>query len=212
MSSAGTLSWLRRAALLAALGAAATGAAEPDWSTARTVRGVALESRPTPSGFAEYRGRVSVCTTQETLERFVTDATRFPSWVPYTETAHALADDGRGARYYVRTDAPWPFRSRDMVYRVMRRSGVDAGGGDALHIDLAGEPDAIPERSDAVRMAGASGQWVLRAQGERIVVSLRMSVDPGSVPRFFANRRIAATVGGMLGNLRERFPCPSGSP
>lgn len=203
-------SLLHRAALLAALWATTAGAAESGWSAARTVRGVALESRPTPSGFAEYRGQVSVCTSQQNLERFVTDASRFPSWVPFTETAHALPDDGRGTRYYVRTDAPWPFRSRDMVYRVMPRGADGEGSADGagrLRIDLAGEPDAIPERGDAVRMAGAGGRWVLEARGERIDVALRMSVDPGSVPRFFANQRIAATVGGMLANLRQRFPC-----
>lgn len=193
--------------VLAALLLTPLGAVASEWTGAGTVRDVALESRPTASGFAEYRGRVSVCTSRQTLARFVTDARHLQSWVPFTETAHALSDDGRGTRYYVRSDAPWPFRSRDMVYRVLPGSDAAAGTGAALHIDLVGEPDAIPERSDAVRMAGASGRWELEVHDGRIDVGLRMTVDPGSVPRFFANRRIAATVGGMLANLRERFPC-----
>ncbi|MEQ8858019.1 MAG: SRPBCC family protein [Pseudomonadales bacterium] len=175
-----------------------------DWSAARSVAGVALESRPTATGFDEVRGQVTVCTSVATLTDFVRDPERFPEWIPFTEDAHAVPDPGAES-YYLRTATPWPMRSRDLVYHVVRHP-VAADG--TLRIDLRGDPDALPPRDDAVRMAGASGVWTLRPGSRGVDLALQMTVDPGRVPALFANRRLAATVGQMLANLRERYSCP----
>lgn len=165
---------------------------------------VVLESRPTESGFAEFRARVEVCTGLDGLQRFVADPDRFDEWIPFTEEARALPDDEGGERYYLRTATPWPLRSRDMIYELHRSS--DAADG-ALRIELDGVPDALPPSDDAVRMDGARGMWTLRPGRDRIDVELQLTIDPGSVPRFLANRRTGTTVGTMLQNLHQRFPC-----
>ncbi len=189
------------AALLCAV--AATAGAEP-WQPAGSVRGIEVESRPTESGFRAFRGSTVVCTGMQTLHDFVTDPDRFADWIPFTEAARRVPGDTAERLYYLRTRTPWPLRSRDMVYRLSEHS---ASGDDLVILDLAGAPEHLPPQKGAVRMRSASGQWRLRPRGDRVEVSFQLALDPGRVPAFFANRRLAATVGGILANLTQRFPC-----
>ncbi len=178
--------------------------AAPGWTPERTVDGIDLESQPRDSGYDAYRGTVIVCAGLDELQAFVGDASRFHEWLPYTEEARALQDpEGGGELYYLRNSAPWPLQSRDMVYRLTR----EPGGGDVLRIALEGVPQALPPQAGAVRMEGAEGLWTLRTDNGRIHVALSLAVNPGGAPRFFVNRRLAATVGGTLANLQEHFPC-----
>lgn len=206
---AGAARLLLAVGLLAALtgvwaSASAPAPADAAWSPAGENRGVALEWAPSDIGQRAYRGAVTVCTDLHGLQTFVADASRLHRWIPNTEEAYALPDEGPHPRYYLRTGAPWPFKSRDMVYRLVAQPADDSG---SLRITLAGEPQAIPVRSDAVRMDAARGLWILTPGNGRIHVSLELAVDAGRVPGFFANRRLAATVGGILANLATQFPC-----
>ena len=184
------------------------GMADGDWSPAGKQRGVTLEAKRTSSGHRAYRGAVLVCTDLAELQRFVADASRLEEWIPYTEAAWSVPDPAGERLYYMRTSAPWPFRSRDMVYRL---SQEPSDGDGPIHIDLEGVPDALPEKEEAVRMRSADGRWTLTRQDGGIEVALRLTVDPGPAPAFFANRRLAATVAGTLSNLAAQFPCPDGS-
>lgn len=188
-------------------GGVPAGAETAPWKAAREVDGVAVESRPAPTGFDEFRGRVRVCTDLDGLQQFVGDPTRFSEWIPFTDRAHALPGEAGSdvERYYLRSTTPWPLRPRDLVYRLEREP---AGTDGVLRIRLTGLPDAVPPSEDAVRMDGAEGQWTLRPDTGGIDVALQLAVDPGRVPAMFANRRMGITVGRMLANLRERFTCP----
>jgi hypothetical protein len=183
---------------------ASPAAADDTWSPAGETRGVALQSRPTATSFRAYRGAVAACTDLVSLLRFVADASRLREWIPHTAESHALPEQGGHALYYLRTSAPWPFKSRDMVYRLTPEP-ADEGG--TIRIGLEGVPDALPARRDAVRMTAADGTWTFTPGGGRIHVELELAVDPGFAPAFFADRRLAATVAGTLANLAERFPC-----
>lgn len=183
----------------------APGAGAGGWTSAGETDGIPLEWRTTPAGHRAYRGATTVCTSLHGLQHFVADADRFEEWIPFTEAAHAVPSPDETSLYYLRTSAPWPFKSRDMVYRLTAEP-VDAAG--TIAIRVRGAPDALPERDDAVRMESADGLWILTPLDGSIGVELSLSVDPGRVPGFFANRRVAATVAGILANLTERFPCP----
>ncbi|MFW6092644.1 MAG: SRPBCC family protein [Pseudomonadota bacterium] len=183
-------------------GAVATGAAAEAWQPAGTIDGIAMTARPTGTGFDAYRATVEVCTGASTLERFVTDASSFGEWIPYTVEARQIESGDGAVRYYVRTDAPWPARDRDMVYRLDSRRSDEA-----LVIAVTGVPDYLPPQEGAVRMAGAEGEWRLRPRGDRLEVTFSLAVNPGNAPARFSNRRLAATVAGTLNNLTERFPC-----
>jgi hypothetical protein len=181
-----------------------TAAAGDDWHPAGENRGVALESRPTADGYRAYRGAVTVCTDLAGLQRFVADASRLDEWIPFTEAARALPNEDGQQLYYLRTSAPWPFKSRDMVYRLTSESAVDDG---TIHIRLEGLPDALPEQQGVVRMKSAEGRWALTPGNGHIHVELRLAANARRAPAFFADRRLAATVAGTLANLAEEFPC-----
>ncbi len=186
--------------------AAAGPAAERVWDDDGTVRGVRLEHRPADGGYRTYRGTVRVCTGLSRLRQFVADPSRLQEWIPYTREARALPSTGNVVVYYLRTIAPWPFKDRDMVYRI---APLPPDGSGTLRIGLTGVPGAIPEQRGAVRLAAADGLWTLALEDDAVAVTLRLTIDARPAPAFLANRRLAATVSGMLANLAARFPCAS---
>jgi hypothetical protein len=209
-------------ALLGTLSIASAGAADSEWRRSATVHGVVVEAKPTPSGFHTHRAAATVCAELETLLDYLSDATQIPSWLPYTDAARELESDaGTEAAvqmFYVRSATPWPMKPRDMVYRVylanradgtpVEASDAHAHGADGqMLLVLQGVPDHLPPQPGAVRMKSAEGAWSFEHDGERVRMSLRLQMDPGAVPKGFANRRMAATVGGALANLRRRFSC-----
>jgi hypothetical protein len=78
---------------------------------------------------------------------------------------------------------------------------------DEMRIRMTGLPEAVPERKGAVRMAAADGEWRLVSDGVGVDVRFELYVDPGKVPRYFANRRLSRTLGKTLANLQATFPC-----
>lgn len=174
-----------------------------DWQPVRVIDGIAVQSRPTESGFNVHRGEVSVCTDLVSLERFVADAAHFADWIPYTLNASQLERTASGVVYYVLTGTPWPLRNRDMIYRITRLEGNYQG----LRLQLTGLPDYQPPVESAERIRAAAGEWRLLPDETGVRVSYELYVDPGAAPRFMANRRLANVVGKTLANLAARFPC-----
>ncbi|MGD8418671.1 MAG: SRPBCC family protein [Pseudomonadales bacterium] len=182
---------------------------EPDtslenaWHEVREVDGVPVLARDTDSGFDEHLAEVSVCADIPTLERFVTDTDRFPEWVAFTRSARLLDRSEEGAIYYVRSTTPWPLADRDMVYRISRVPSTDQG----LELKLTGLPGYQQQEHGVTRIEAAEGAWRLIPDGRETRVRYRLYVDPGRVPAFIANRRLATAVGQTLANLADRFPC-----
>ncbi|MEJ2088027.1 MAG: hypothetical protein P8Y69_06060, partial [Gammaproteobacteria bacterium] len=179
------------------------GAAEDDWRALRTVEGVPVEFKPTESGFDAHRGETSVCANIDMLEGFVADTSRFPEWIPFTRSARLLDQSEGVYLYYVRSTTPWPLKDRDMVYRITRHDT----GHDGVRLVITGLPDHQPLADGAVRIRAAAGEWYLAPAASGIRVSYELFVDPGPVPPYFANRRMATVVGRTLANLAARFPC-----
>ncbi|MGE0623722.1 MAG: hypothetical protein AB7I04_04630 [Pseudomonadales bacterium] len=175
------------------------------WQPVREFSGVPVEARPTDSGFDVHRARVQVCTDLGTLEDYVVDPTRFVDWVAYTRSARLLEHTEQSAVYYVRSTTPWPLRDRDMIYRIERTPTADG-----LTLSLVGLPEYTPPEDNATRIRSAEGEWRLVPSQAGIDVSYELYVDPGRVPRYLANQRLAAAVGETLANLAARFPCNSG--
>lgn len=173
------------------------------WTPVREVDGIGVESRPTNSGFNEHRGEALVCSSIGALEDFVADTSRFVDWLPYTKSARLLDSSDQEFVYYVRSTTPWPLNDRDMVYQITRYDDLDAG----IRLRVLGLPDYQPEEHNVTRIREASGQWRLREEGVGISVSYQLYVNPGRVPAFMANRRLALVVGKTLANLAAQFPC-----
>ncbi len=183
----------------------ADGAAVGAWREGRKVDGVRVYYRSTTSPFREHRAQALVCTDLPTLERFVSDAQQFTDWVPFTRSARRIEWDADTVVYYVRSTTPWPMADRDMVYRIRRV----AQGEEGVRLVLEGLPDFLPEVEGVARIRSARGEWVLSNRDHGVRVSYRLYLDPGKVPAFAANRRLATVVGQTLANLAARFPCPA---
>ena len=191
--------------MLAALIIGAAGqAAAGGWMPGRQVEGVAMEYRTTTSGFHEHRGETLLCADLHALEAFVADTSRFPEWVPYTRSARLLDSSDQAFVYYVRSTTPWPMQDRDMVYEITRYDEADG----SVRLDVVGLPDFYPEEQNVTRIREAAGEWRLLEEAEVISVRYQLYVDPGRVPAFAANRRLASVVGKTLANLAAHFPCP----
>ena len=192
-------------ALLAglALNAAAQPSPANDWSAVRQVDGVTVEARATASGFNEHRAAVRVCTEMTVLEAFVADTDRFTEWLPYTRDAELLESAEDHQIYYVRTSTPWPMKDREMVYRISRQPDAEQG----VILDLIGLPDYDNRHRGAVPIREAQGRWQFVQSGPGLDVRYQLFVNPGPVPAFAANGRMASTVGRTLANLSSRFPC-----
>jgi len=177
--------------------------AAEEWKLVRTIEGVAVEARPTESGFNVHRGETRVCTDLAALESFVADTSRFQDWIPYTRSARLLDRSPTDVVYYVRTTTPWPLKDRDMVYRISREeSDVDG-----IKLLITGLPDYWPISDKAERIRAATGQWQLTPADSGIRVRYELYVHPGAAPAFVANRRLATVVGQTLANLASQFPC-----
>ena len=174
------------------------------WQHSRTVAGVEVEALRTGSGFDRHRGTVAVCTDLPQLRQFVTDPERLHEWVPYTEDARLIERFETRVVYYQRSSAPWPLWSRDMIYELALGPGYDDR---QFVLVITGLPERLPESDDAVRMQNVDGEWRISVTDDAIRVQLDLYVNPGRVPRFFANRRLATTVGRTLANLAGQFPC-----
>jgi len=185
------------------LTASALAAQTPQWRPEEAPPNVRLESQSTASGFDRFRATVVVCTDLKTVADYTADVSTLKDWVAYAEAVELLESDQTRTLYYLKSAAPWPMRSRDMVYQLTPR--FDAAG--LLHISMIGMPDAVPLRPDAVRMHSVEGDWLFRVEGSEITVQLTLLTDPGKVPKFMANRRIARTIGLTLEALGEKFPC-----
>jgi len=188
---------------IAADGAAAGEAEVEDWKTVAHIGPVEVLVQPTETGPDRFRASVAVCSDLDTVAAYIANVDNFMDWIAYAEEAQVLESGDSRTLYYLKSSAPWPMRSRDMVYELKPR--FDAGG--TLHIAMRGLPDELPERRDAVRMDSVEGDWQFSVDGSEISVQLTLQVDPGRVAKFLANRRIASTVGLTLQALGDRFPC-----
>ena len=184
-------------------GQEASGETGEVWQEGRRVEGVQIQFRAGGTGFREHRAEILVCTDMATLEAFVSDAENFTDWVPFTRSARLLERTEEEIVYYVRSTTPWPLADRDMVYRV-RRVPDEEG---IVRLILVGLPDYLPEVEGVSRIRAARGEWLLVPEPQGVRVSYRLLVDPGAVPAFVANRRLASVVGRTLANLAAQFTC-----
>lgn len=184
---------------------AAASVESSEWFPAKVVDGVQVEARSTPSGFDRHRGEVLVCADTSRLQAFMADVSHWHEWIPDVKEVRLLETEPESVTLYMETAVPWPFKTRDMVYRLTLAESSDDR--ERLRISIVGLPDYLPRAKDAYRMLEAAGEWRMTREGDRVRVIYELYVDPGRVPRFLANRRLAASVGKTLANLAALFPC-----
>ena len=199
---------MRLALIVVLFLAASAFAGEADWEPVRKVHGVEVEGLMMPSGFRSHRARVAVCTDLSDLRAFISDTSRFSEWIPDLAEVRLLEQTDDAVIYYMRSKAPWPVKDRDMVYRLSGLPGLEDDATVALAIE--GLPERVPEAEGAYRMHEVAGQWRIWERGDRLEVLQQIYLNPGDVPRMFANRSMSASLARTLSNLVARFPCGGG--
>ena len=191
--------WLGWLLALSALPAAAD-----DWRLVYKSGAAQVEAQRTESGFDRHRGLVSVCGAMTEVTTFAADVEGFPEWVSFTEESRLISRSPERTVFYLRNSAPWPWKSRDMVYELI----PDIVDEHTVRVAMNGLPDELPAVRGVVRMSVAEGEWYFHAgQGGELEVGLSLYVEPGRAPKLFANRRSAHMIGDTLAALAQRFPC-----
>ena len=199
---------MSRAALVwvACVVVASAAADDAAWKTIGESNGVTVSTRAVDgSAYPEVRASGSVCASLPTLLDFVEDAAGFDRWIPDTLEARVLdRPSEREQIYYIRTDMPWPVKSRDMIYRLSAPNATV--GARAMTVAIEGLPDYLPPNPAAVRMTNVRGRWNFVEEAGRTHIDLDMHFEPGGdIPAWLATRRIIATPSKMLANLKAHF-------
>jgi len=199
---------LNRCALACVVGVFVVSAAAGDaaWSVIGESNGVTVSTRAVAgSTYPEVRASGSVCASLPMLLQYIEDAAGFDRWIPDTLEARTLdRPSEREQIYYIRTGMPWPVKSRDMIYRLSAPGA--AADARAVSVSIEGLPGFLPPNPDAVRMTSMRGRWNFVEEEGGTRIELVMHFEPGgNIPAWLATRRIVATPGKMLTNLKAHF-------
>lgn len=193
-------------ATLVSLAANAQAVSETDanWEVQVDADGVLVETRDVEgSNYKAFRASATVSASPAEVMARLRDFAEYPNWFPDTLEARRLERDDGVFASYVRTDAPWPVKDRDAVYRQTTEETADR-----IVISIVAMPDAVPEVKGAVRVREASGAWILTAiDDNRTRIEWEFHLEPGgNVPASLANARVIETPEKALTALQEYFP------
>ncbi|GAA0893963.1 START domain-containing protein [Fulvivirga kasyanovii] len=157
------------------------------------------------SDFKSFKGIVLIETSMVEIIKVLRDADNYAKWYGFTKTSKLLEQYKDEQYNYVETMFPWPYKNRDMVYKM----SIDASNPDTTKIHLLGVPDYIPEKDGIVRMQKAEGYILLRPLGKQIEITYVFHSEPGdNVPAWLANNSIAElpfkTLSGLRTILKEK--------
>jgi|SRR5689334_7263081 len=116
--------------------------------------------------------------TLQKLVAILKDVSNNKNWVYNTIESHLIREIGDNELlYYAETHLPWPFSNRDMVIRM--HFDLDTVTND-LKIKATGEPGAVPEVSNKVRIPKFYGDWRVKFDGvNKITIVYFLEVNPG---------------------------------
>jgi hypothetical protein len=106
------------------------------------------------------------------------DVSNNKNWVYNTTQSHLVKKiNDNEFLYYAETHLPWPFSNRDMVIRM--HFDLDTLRNN-LKIKATGEPSAVPEVDNKVRIQKFSGDWDVKYDGvNKITIVYFLEVNPG---------------------------------
>ncbi len=176
--------------------------AQTDWKMERERDGIRIYTKQeVNSKYHSFKGIVLVAASVEDVTKVLKDADNYTRWYGFTNTSQLLEQTENEQFNYVETKFPWPFKNRDMVYKMT----IDTSK-DEMIFHLTGLPDYMPERKGIVRMRKAEGYILLEPEGENTRVTYVFHSDPGkSIPSRLANSSIGELPYSTLSGLRNIF-------
>ena len=178
--------------------------AQGAWEVDKQKDGIKIYTRNEKnSNFRSFKAIMLVEASPVDILKVLREADRYTDWYGFTK-ASKLLDQHHNVQYnYVETIFPWPYKNRDMVYKM----SIDTAGTKSTRIHLVGLPNYIPEKKGVVRMQKAEGYLLLTPLGKHTEITYMFHSEPGDIPVWLANSAIAElpfkTLSGLRANLRK---------
>ena len=171
------------------------------WEIDKDKEGIIVYTRvEKDSDFKSFKAVVTVDVSTAQVIKILKNADGYTNWYGYTKTSKLLKQEEEIQYNYVETIFPWPYRNRDMVYRM----SISGSANGAVKISLKGIPDSVPEKQGIVRMKEAEGYILLQPLAAKTKVTYVFHSEPGdNVPPWLANNSIAELPFKTLSGLRE---------
>jgi carbon monoxide dehydrogenase subunit G len=176
--------------------------AREDWNLVKEEAGIKVYTRKEPgSEYKAFKSEMQVKCRIEDIIKVLKNMDTVNSWVVNCKGVKLLNEEGTDQYYYIETSLPWPFESRDMVYRFQY---MDIGS-EQVKVIVTGIPGYIQQREGIARMAKADGYWLLTSTGnDMTVITYQMHVEPGgSIPAWLVNPFIKSVPYSTFKELRD---------
>ena len=177
------------------------------WKVAKNKEGIIVYTKvEADSDFKSFKAVMIVNASMGEILEILKNADGYTSWYGYTKTSKLLKQENDVQYNYVETIFPWPYSSRDMVYKM----SIEASNHGAIKILLKGISDYMPEKKGIVRMKKAEGYILLQPLDAKTEVTYIFHSEPGDgVPSWLANNSIAElpfkTLSGLRNILKEKM-------
>lgn len=174
--------------------------AQNEWELDMEKEGIRVYTRyELGSEFESFKAITLLDSSLDEIIEVLKDADNYSKWYGFTKNSRLLKQDSNVQFNYLETTFPWPYKNRDLVYKM----SVTKSNSDSVFIQLEGIPDYIGERSGIVRMQKAGGYISLKAIGNQIEVTYFFHSEPGdNIPVWLANHSIAEMPYRTLSGLR----------
>jgi hypothetical protein len=175
--------------------------AQATWELDKSKDGIKVYTRNKEnSDFISFKAVITVDASIDELLKILKNTTSYTKWYGYTKTATLLKREKNIQYNYVETIFPWPFRNRDMVYKM----SIFKFNKDSIKISLEGIPNYEQEKKGIVRMKKAEGYISLEHSGNKTEVIYVLHSEPGdNIPAWMANNSIAKLPFKTLSGLRK---------
>ncbi|MEM9326623.1 MAG: START domain-containing protein [Bacteroidota bacterium] len=158
--------------------------------------------RELDSDFKSFKAVTVLQVSAEDILGVLRDADRYEEWYGFTKTSQLLERQGNVQYNYVETVFPWPYKNRDMVYRM----SIDTSNQAVTKVSLEGLPHHLPDNKGIVRMQVAKGYLLLATIDKETTITYVFHSEPGaSVPAWLANASIAELPYQTLLGLRSEL-------
>jgi len=152
------------------------------------------------SGFKAFKAVMTVDASTDEILNILKNTASYTKWYGYTKTATLIEQEKDTQYNYVETIFPWPFKNRDMVYKMT----TNTFNNDSIKISLKGIPDYIHNKKGIVRMKKAEGYILLHSTNKKTEIMYVFHSEPGnSIPAWMANNSIAKLPFKTLSGLRK---------
>lgn len=179
--------------------------AQSQWVMDKHKDGIEIYTRyERGSDFKSFKAVTTIEATANEIVSMLKDADNYTEWYGFTKTSKLLEQQENEQYNYVETNFPWPYKNRDMVYKMT----IEALNEDTTKISLVGLSEYIPENQGIERMQKAEGYILLIPRYQQTKIIYAFHSEPGdNIPAWMANESISElpfrTLSGLKSMLKK---------